>query len=174
MPESGWSRRTTVVRVGELSEIHVPYRSAAEWIETLDGGPMRTLIGLARETSSEYLLESMAAGLCTSEELASAAYDLYQQAIPFKWWEGYRLLAVSAQKEVMGRIALAGLDPYDMTAGVWCCAVYSLLTKDAEAKDKFKFDAQLSTPPDGIEDDDWGDNSFDTMVAQARAMPGMR
>lgn len=172
MPETGWRRDAITVDLSGYDVI-VPYRSAADWLDTLDGNPVKTLLALVRESVADSIMNDLAAGETTGPELAKAAYSLFEQAIPFKWWESYRLLLTSQSRETMGRLALAGLDPSSMSVGVWTCATYALLTKGADAKDKAKFDGQLSIPPDGVEDD-WEDESFDAMVAQARAMPGMR
>jgi hypothetical protein len=172
MAEIGFRRESIPVEVGG-NRVVVPYRCADEWLSTLNGNPISTLLALVRETTSEDLISGLAAGEITPEQLAKASYSLFEQACPYKWWESYRLLLTSTSRDTVGRMALAGLDPAKMSVGVWCCATYAILTKGADQKERFKFDGQLSIPPEGIEDD-WEDDSFNTMVQQARTMPGMR
>lgn len=157
--------------------VMVPHRNAAEWINAIHG-PQSVpglVVVLARETSSELILDALGNGDLENEQLAAASYELLVQAVPFyRWWVTARLLMVSSKPDVLGRTVLAGMDPWTLTVAQWVAAVYVLLTKNADEKGKFKFDAQLEATPAGVEDDDWGDESFDAMVAQARQMPGMR
>lgn len=173
--EPGYSREPIRLGVGRRS-YSVPFRPAAEWVEAVaaaEGGPAGVLLAVVDQPTQSEIYESLLTGSLSSEELAQAAYDVLSEASPFKWWETCRLLYASRQRQVMGRLALAGLDPWSMPVGVWCTAVYACMTENADDVGKFKFDAQLNNPPDGVEDDDWGDD-FETMVAQARQMPGMK
>lgn len=152
------------------------YIPAAEWIEVVsrsDAGPASILTELSEEREQQKIYDGLLNGTMSSDQLAQGAYDLLSAVSPFKWWETCRLLHVSREPQVMGRLALRGLDPWNMSVGVWCTAVYACLTEHADDAGKFKFDAQLNNPPAGVEDDDWGDD-FETMVAQARQMPGMK
>jgi hypothetical protein len=172
MAEIGWSRGAITLDLAGY-DVVVPYRSADVWLESLTGNPVNTLLALVRETTAEILMSELASGEMTGEELAKASYSLFEQAIPFKWWEGYRLLMLSTTREVVGGMTLAGVDPAKISVGVWVSAVYAMLTQNADSKAKGKFDMQLSIPPEGIEDDG-DDDIFNTMVQQARTMPGMR
>ena len=75
---------------------------------------------------------------------------------------------------ILGRTVAVGMDPWELTAAQWCAGVYHICTEHADARGKMKFDASLSQPPPGIKDDsDWGAESIESMLAQARQMPGM-
>ena len=157
------------------SPIPVPHRTAAVWVDAMHrrNGPGGMLLELCREKTADVLREALITGDITAEQVVAASQDLMQQAIPYKWWESSRLLLLSASTDVLGRTVVKGIDPWDLTAAQWCTGIYTLCTEHADEQGKFKFDAMLATPPAGIEDDDFGDDSFDAMVAQARRMPGM-
>jgi hypothetical protein len=158
------------VRVG------IPYQPAAEWVEAC---AMATDISgvvfqLATRSSVERLNDAMVNSRVTTEELAKGATGLLERVSPYRWWVTYRLFLLSRQAAVMGRIVLAGLDPWKLPPAMWATGVYALLTENASETERFKFDAQLETPPPGVDDDTWGADDFESMVASARAMPGMR
>ena len=156
--------------------VAIPHRNAVEWINAIHGpqSVAGLVVILARETSRELILDALSTGDLENEQLSKASYDLLKMAAPFySWWVTAKLLILSGKPEVLGRTVLAGMDPWSLTVAQWVTAIYALLTEHADEKGRFKFDAMLQTPPAGIEDDDWGDESFDAMVAQARRMPGM-
>lgn len=173
MPDkAAYGRGTLTIPLGEFT-VSVPFHPADVWVEGLDKGPVGLLMHLIRRGTSENILIGLGAGEITDGQVADAAFALLKAAMPYTWWEAWRLLAVSRTPEVMGRLVLAGLDPRNMTAAMWASAVYALLTKNLDKAERFKFDANLSVPPEGFDDDEWGTEDFETMVQQARQMPGM-
>lgn len=157
--------------------VTVPHRNAAEWVDAAHTrlGPGGMLLALVREGTRENLRDALVAGDLEADQLSEASHELIQTATDWKWWEATRLLLVSADTQVLGRTVARGMDPWVLTVAQWCAGVYFLCTEHADDKGRMKFDAQLSTPPAGVEDDDeWGNVSFESMVSQARNMPGMR
>ena len=69
-------------------------------------------------------------------------------------------------------MVLAGVDPWSLTVGQWCAAIYTLYTRDRKPDDVFKFDVLVNAAPAG-EVDEWGDDDYETMVQAARSLPGM-
>lgn len=169
--------RVTIAR----ERVLLPYHPAATWIAAVasHSGPSGALIPLLPENMRPVIVTLMARGSITAEHTATAFYDALRTAIPghpnnpMAWWESYRLLNLSTDPAAAGRMLLAGVDPWEQAPAAWCYALYELMTKGLEAKDKFRFDAELKTPPVGVDDDDWGDMGFDQMVAAARSTPGM-
>lgn len=155
--------------------VRVPYRPAEAWISALqESGPGTVLLSLAGTTSAESLLDGMADGELDHQEVAAASHRLIEYATGRKWWEAVRLLAASVRPDVLGRTVLAGMDPWSLTPGQWCAGVYAIFTDGLDKDGLFKFDAMLGDPPEGVEDDDWATDDFDSMVAAARSMPGQR
>lgn len=173
MTASPYARHPITVDLRSLP-VTVPYHPAADWIAATSAvtGPSGVLAHLAEDTDT--ILDALASGDTTDQQLTDASYALLRAAVPdFNWWETYRLLQLSNDRLVTGRCALAALDPWALTAAQWCAAVYVLLKQGADPKDQFKFDAALSTPPEGVDDGDWGDMAFDEMVSAARSTPGI-
>lgn len=156
--------------------VAVPHRNAAEWVNAMhvSGAPGTLILTLAREASRDVILDELAVGSLEPDQLAAASYELLVQAVPhYRWWATARLLLLSAKPEILGRTVLKGMDPWSLSVAQWVTGIYAMATEHADEKDRFKFDAQLQTPPVGVEDDDWGDESFEAMVASARRLPGM-
>lgn len=169
--------RVTIAR----ERVLLPYHPAAAWIDAVcaSSGPSGALLPLLNTADRTRLIGSLARGHVTADQTATAFYDALRTAIPghpddpMAWWESYRLLVLSTSPAAAGRMLLAGVDPWAQAPAAWCYALYELMTKGLEAKDKFRFDAELKSPPAGVADDDWGDMGFDQMVAAARSTPGM-
>jgi hypothetical protein len=159
--------------------IPVPHHCAADWIQAVSAssGPSAVLVQLVRANTHEFIMDDMAIGGTTGEELAAASYDLIKQTVPaFDWWATYRLLVLSAtDRMIVGRTVLAGFDPWSLSAAQWCSGVYAMILENADKKDEFKFEAALFEVPEGVEQDsEWADMTFDQMVASARSTPGIR
>lgn len=157
------------------TRVTLPYSPAAAWIGAICGSTTTAgaLLPLLTETDRATVIGQLARGTLAADTVASALYDALRAAVPeLAWWETYRLIALSAQPSPAGRMLLAGLDPWQLPVAAWCYALYELMTQGAAEKDRFRFDAQLKTPPAGVADD-FGDMDFDQMVAAARSTPGM-
>lgn len=173
--------------VGDWLPVVVSARTAAEWVNATrsrvhaSAGSAGMLLVLATSGTRGTLLTALAKREVTADDVARAMGEALEQQIPgspgapLRWWESYRLLDLSASASVAGRMVLAGVDPHGLTPAAWCYAVLEEVTKGMDSKQRFRFDAELSAPPPGVEDDmSWGAMSFDEMVAQARNTPGMR
>lgn len=153
----------------------VLYAPAADWIGAICGSTTTAgaLLPLLIRPDRDRVVTRLARGTLAADVVAGAFYEALSTAVPeLAWWESYRLLALSAQPGPAGRMLLAGLDPWQLPPAAWCYAVYELMTQHAGERDRFRFDAQLKTPPAGVTDD-FGDMDFDQMVAAARSTPGM-
>lgn len=167
-----YRRDALSVQVGDLS-VQVPYAGADRWTTCVTASPLTILSGLTSDTDGSTMVERVIDGQITPQDIAQAAYALLESAVPFRWWKTVRLLSLSTRPDIVGHLTLAGLDPRDLTVAQWAMAVYTLVTRNCDAKDKFKVDAEFDNPPPGVVDDDWiSDEDFNTMVASARAMPG--
>lgn len=164
--------RVTVAR----ERVSLPYTPAADWINAIctSGTTAGSLLPLLTGADRDRIIALLARGALSADEAAAGFYEALRAAVPeMAWWESYRLLALSAGPSPAGRMLLAGLDPWQLPPAAWCYALYELMTQGASERDRFRFDAQLKTPPAGVPDDDFGDMDFDQMVAAARSTPGM-
>lgn len=169
-----YAREAYTVRLGDL-DIRAPWSAADRWITCVTASPLAILAGLAESPEDLIVVERLIDGVLTLEEVSAAAYKLLEQAVPYRWWKTVRLLSLSTRDDIAGHLTLAGLDPRDLTVAQWCAAVYVLVTRNADTKEKFKTDAEFDAPPPGVVDDQWiSDDEFNAMVESARAMPGQR
>lgn len=153
----------------------VAHLSVSQWAEAMHGasGPYECIIPALHHRDREEVLDLMASGLLTAEDVHGASQRLLELVCPYRWWETYRLLMASMRPAVLGRTVVSGMDPDTLTLAQWCAGVFCLFTENLDAPGRFKFEAQLADPPDGVDDgDDWAYQDFEQMVAQARAMPG--
>ena len=159
------SRGPVPIQIGGQA-FDLAWRPAAEWtgiraevdvIRWLDG-PARTAIG--RMTLD---------GTVTARALADAVHAVMELVTGRRWWEGHRLLQISVQPETLGHLALAGVDPWQRSAFEWCSAVYALHTRNADERERMRFDFQLSLPPRGYEDE-WGVEGGDDPEAAQKAL----
>ncbi|MCX0246407.1 hypothetical protein [Streptomyces drozdowiczii] len=164
------------LRVTIASErVTLPYQPAAGWIGAICGSATTAgaLLPLLADPDRARTITRLARGTLAADTVAAALYEALRAAVSeLAWWETYRLLVLSTQPSAAGRMLLAGLDPWQQPPAAWCYALYELMTQGVADKDRFRFDAQLKTPPAGV-DEDFGDMDFDQMVAAARATPGM-
>ena len=157
--------------------VRVDWAPADRWIEctTSSAGLIGILTGLTDEETGDRLVERVLDGAVSPEEVASAAYGLIGQAVPYRWWKTVRLLALSTRDDIAGHLTLEGVDPRRLTVAQWCAAVYVLVTRNADGKERFKVDVAFDDPPAGVVDNDWmNEEDFNAMVAQARSVPGQK
>lgn len=167
-----YRRRPASVDVGGLSVV-VPWSAADRWIACVTESPLTILAGLPDPDTADRVVGGVIDGRISPEDAARAAYALLEQAVPYRWWKTVRLLSLSTRDDIAGHLTLSGLDPRDLTVAQWAMAVYVLVTRNSDTKERFKIDVEFDAPPPGVADNDWiSDDDFNAMVAQARAMPG--
>lgn len=171
-----FSRSATHLNVGGWP-VQVPHRVAGEWMSALFrcSDPGDLLMRLISPADTDLLFQRLVDGRTTAKELHGASYEMIRRSCPYReWWKSVRLMVLSAEPDVCGRTATAGLDPWTLTAGQWVTGVYAMITEGVPKDKLFQFDSSLEMVPPGVEDDTWGTDDFDAMVRQARMMPGMR
>lgn len=145
--------------------ITLPYRPAGAWAVAMEhpGWLAATLADAGgRERIADLLLDSPRA----REDVREESLRILAEVSGRKWWEAGRLIATSVTPEVLGRLVLAGADPWTRSLGEWCSAVYALCVKGQDEKGRIKFDFQLTMPPRGYEDE-WDDDGDDPMATMA-------
>lgn len=147
------------------TRIPLPYRPAAVW--SLGVGHISTLISeLAEPEMRDVLADLVMDRPSAVADIRTESLRLLAQVTGRKWWEGARLLATAAAPQVLGRLVLAGVDPWARTVGEWTAATYALCTKGADEKALVKFEFTLALPPPGFEDE-WDDDGDDAEATQA-------
>lgn len=169
-----YAREEQMVRLGDR-DVRVPYASADRWISCVTASPVTILTGLTDGPTAEAVVWSVVDGDVSPEQVSATAYQLLERVVPYRWWKTVRLLGLSTRDDIVGHLTLSGLDPRDLTVAQWCAAVYTLVTRNADTKERFKVDVEFDAPPPGIVENDWiSDDEFKAMVESARAMPGQK
>lgn len=165
-----FSRRPLPVTVAGVT-VMLPWRPAAEWVSHLDH--LHVLAArLADPEGRDALARAVTNKTGAAKELKAESLRILGEVTGRKWWESGRLLASSADTEILGRLVLSGVDPWQRSAGEWAAAVYALCLKDQDQKGRDKFTFTLSLPPPGYEEE-WDDGlpDLDDLEAQyARAL----
>ncbi len=149
----------------------LPWRPAAVWC----AGASRPSVLASlladqdqRDGMADLVLETPGA----AKELARESLRILSEACGRKWWEGNRLINTSIAPEILGRLVLAGVDPWARSVGEWTAAVYAMCVKGLDEKARLRLDFRLSLPPAGYEDE-WDDEGGDDPEAVANAVQAM-
>ena len=156
------SRRPLTVTVADV-RAEIPYRPAAVWVGELAQLHVLAAV-LADAPAREALADAILAYPAAAARLREESLRILGEASGMKWWEAGRLLSASAGGEVLGRLVLAGVDPWNRSVGEWCAAVYALCVKGQDEKGRLRFEFSLSLPPPGYEDE-WDDGQDPEVVA---------
>jgi len=143
----------------------IPWQPAGAWIDQVDN-----LSTLASRFAAPEIRDRLADRLWhypeTAAELRAESLRLVSEATGRRWWEAVRLMKTSVQHEMLGRLVLAGVDPWERSIGEWCAATYATCVKGADQKERLKFDFRMSVPPVGHEDA-WDDDGDDPAAIEA-------
>lgn len=147
------------------SRFWIPYRTAGAWAVALN--QLHILAAMLaddadRERIGDLVLEYPQA----VDDLRRESCRILGEASGRKWWEAARLLSTSSGTEVLGRLILSGVDPWNRSLGEWCAATYALCVKGQDDKGRLKFDFSLGIPPAEFEDE-WDDGADDPAAIMA-------
>lgn len=165
------SREGVRVRVGGR-DFHLPYRPAAEWMSAARRSS-GLVSQLARPEDRDVMIELVMDVPGAVEDLHREGRRILTEATGRKWYQTEKLINTSVNPEVLGRLLLAGLDPWQRSIGEWCAAVYALAVKGLDDKKRTRLDFSLALPPPGFEDewdDDGGADPEATMSAVQELM----
>lgn len=166
------SRDTRYVNVAG-ARVAVPWAPAALWLPELEY-PYYVVQAMTddegREAIEDVLVEIPGAEDALKAQSLQLLKDVTGRA---RWWEGTRLAHMGADPDFMGRMVLAGLDPWQRTLAEWCAAALSLAVDGANRIERERFMMRLSFPPAGHMHE-WEDGEdYDATAAGFADMPGM-
>ena len=168
-PLRSLSREPVRLTVAGL-DVTVPWHPAIDWIEILRYDPGRVVPCLAEDPSD--LAVGLAEGTISLTSVETASHDLLEEVTGHRWWTVLKLVYSSASGEILGEMTLSGVDPSQVSIGQWCAAVYRILTRNADEKERLRLEFEMELPPPGYEDA-WDDgNDFDALVNLAREYNG--
>lgn len=166
------SREPLTVTVAGTS-VRIPHRPAGLWIQHLDR--LNTLAALLADPEDrDRLAGALMQAPAAVAELRAESLRILAAATGRKWYTAGRLLATSTDPEILGRLVLAGVDPWARSVGEWTAATYALLAKGQDEKGRMKLDFSLALPPPGWEDE-WDDEQDDpaAIAAAVQTMQGL-
>lgn len=150
----------------------LPFRPAAEWMAA--SRRLSTLVSqLAAPEDRETLVDLVMDHPRAADDLISEGRRVLREMTGRPWYEAQKLINTSLAADALGRLVLAGVDPWQRTIGEWCAALYALYVKGADTKERTKLDFALAVPPPGAEDE-WDDGGSDpeATAAAVAAMMG--
>ena len=169
--EYGPLRRGPVAITVAGTRFLIPYRPAAVWAEALGHHLGSLAAALADPEDRDEMAELLMENPHARADLERESLRILGEAAGRNWWEAGRLVNTSTGSEVLGRMVLAGVDPWARTVGEWCAAVYALCVKGQDEKGRVKFDFTLSVPPPGYEDA-WDDGGSSDPAAFLASLKG--
>jgi hypothetical protein len=163
------SRSPVLVKVAGIALV-VRYQPVGAWLAHLSD-PFTVAYTMADDGKDD-LFPVLARGRAR-EDLSKASTALLRTVSGRDmWWETVRLASLGAT-DLLGELTLRGVDPWNVSIGQWCSAVYTACTRHADMTGRMRFDAQLSFPPAGYEDE-WDDGvDPDATEAAMAGIPGL-
>lgn len=149
------------------TRIEIPYRPAAVWARaTRESSRLPVAAALADDTGRETLADLLLEEDGAVADLRAESRRILGDVGGRPWWEVSALLNTSVEGELLGRMLLAGLDPWQRSLGEWIAATYALCLKGQDEKGRIRFQFSLSIPPPGYEDE-WDDGGTDEAAIEA-------
>jgi hypothetical protein len=165
------------VTSGSLS-VEFPAVPASQWLSILTGeGGRRGVLQLLPAGQMDALLDALSAGQATVQDVSRITQSAVTEASGYPWWQAEMLISsvVGEDRRVLGGLVLAGVDPERITLAAYCAAVWALLTRNASEESLMKLEAQMMTPPPGVDIDELDEvEDFDAVARSLRATPGAR
>jgi hypothetical protein len=133
----------------------LPWQPAAVWLQGLERLGVLAAV-LADEDQRSEMADLVMSHPGARADLEAESLRILGEAGGRKWWEAGRLASTGAATEILGRLVLAGVDPWQRSIGEWCAAVFAVCMKGQDEKGRIKFEFTLSLPPPGYEEE-WDD-----------------
>lgn len=155
----------------------IPAQPAIGWLVPIVDQDWLSIIPGLIVTDGDELDELLSEALITVKDCEHAAQDAVSVVTGMPWWVATRLaLAIVGTPEVAGELVLHNVDAGVASIGALLQAVYRMIVRDADKKQRTKIDHDLVRPPDGISsrrsyDPEVAGELFEQM-ARSRGLPG--
>lgn len=130
------------------------------------------LFGLLNSlTDDETIDDGILMGHITYEDCVKAAKEAIATASGILWWSAIRLVHAANQSlQISGELVLAGVDSGAVSFGAYISAVYAVLVRNAEEKQRKRIDSQIEATPEGMSaaeryDPDVAADNFEAFMA---------
>ena len=126
-------------------------RPAADWIVAILADTWSQIVPGLVDVDDDAITDRILAGDITPHDQVVAARDAIAVAAGVPWWVAIRLVNVAAaQASVIGEVTLRGVDAQSVSFAAWCAAVYQAVTRNADEKERDRFDRDLRELPEGV------------------------
>lgn len=133
----------------------VPAHPASVWLPILASDQtdaLEIIPGLLDTTGQAEVDLLIFEGHLEPEELKQVIYDLITEASGHPWWWTLNLLSTLRGPngtQVLGE--MAKFNATKMSLAAWVNALYAMLVRHRDQKDRIRIDAELEMPPPGVE-----------------------
>lgn len=155
-----------------------PYANAETWLARMADAQWATeILSSMDAVSYDAMLEALLTEQLVRDDLRQVLNQAMGAAGGRPWWEVQRLTGgVLAQDgKLMGRLALAGVQPATMSLAVYLAAAWAAITQGLTGADLMKAEAELMAPPPEItlEEARGLEMSTTQIVSTLRGLPGV-
>lgn len=143
----------------------IPPLPAEDWIRALMSGQVEAAVvpGLLADADAADVLDTALGGRLDETAWRRAVYGAISDAAGRDWWQAIRLVnAVDGDGlgRTYGELVLRGVDPWRVSLGAWCAAVYALLARNLDEKGLARLNTKLMLVPE-VADEYLGDAPSD-------------
>lgn len=140
-------------------------RPAITWIIPLVDGDWFGIVPGLLDPAESSIDEALDNGTITHIECLRAARDAVSAASGLPWWSALRLVQVLAETpELAGGLVVNGVDVTTASLGAVTQALYSMIIRETDSKQRQKIDSSLTRMPT--------DMSIEDRIAQASQSSG--
>ena len=145
--------------------------TALEWIEQFEHDVRLAVLPFLGAGPREDVGLRLATGELVVKDVERATFAVLEELTGHHWWWAYRVAHMGTTDAFLGELLLSAVRAHEVSLGQWCAAVYRIITRHADAKERIKIDFELDTPPEGYEEA-WDDDVdyFRAMVEGARKL----
>lgn len=155
-PTAHFKQFSTTVTLCEVDFV-IPAAPASTWLvilteEELDGSQI--IPGMLSQKDQERLDDLLLSGELTIAELSAGIRDVITTVSGHAWWWTLGLVSVlrgEGGTQVLGEMSRIRADKVSLAN--WLNSMYALMVRHMKEQDKAQFDAQLDSPPAGVEID---------------------
>jgi hypothetical protein len=162
-----WAYETTfpgiLGRSGAPHVFRIPPRPAADWlIASFEAGHLAYLPGMLDDTEQAMILDALADGDVTHDELVEANKDALEAVSGWPWWSATKLIGVLYHRFDLlgGLLVLAGVDLQTQPLGAVLAAVNARVLENQNKEGRVKWVNELAMPPaEALDHDNWDEDA---------------
>ncbi len=132
-------------------QYRIPALPAADWMIVMLDRDLADIVPGMLEGDIDALWDRVYSGEIDTDECQEAAKEALSAVAGTPWWVAVKLVhSAAAEPAVTGELRSSGADITTLPLGAVLAALYRIYTRDREAKDVAKVDAELAKLPPGV------------------------